>query len=342
MPRVVLGVCDPQGTYCTKVAVAVISLLQHTSARVKIEILHDKTLSKKNMKLLEELCCLYGSLIDFHEVKIPSCLTKLHSLRYITVGTLFRLFIPSIFSQEDKIIYIDGDVFVQLDITSLWSIDMQGKSIAAVKDVPETRYRYFSNRYYRKFHIDPENYFNAGVLLLNCKQIQKKYNFPDVGIKILETYPHLIFADQDVLNIVFSKDIMILPNKYNIQAVFSNSPAEKRELIQQQGIIHFSGYIKPWGSADRFVCKKYLAYLAQTPWGKNIELLIDEASRIPEIYASRITVEDILLNRLNNLSLKNRLLCLLRAISPNWLYEREKTLLRKIKDKFLYNCLYRD
>ena len=49
---------------------------------------------------------------------------KLYTRDYYTNTTYFRLFIPNLYPQYDKVIYLDGDTVVLGDISELYNIDM--------------------------------------------------------------------------------------------------------------------------------------------------------------------------------------------------------------------------
>ncbi|XP_039047409.1 probable galacturonosyltransferase 15 isoform X2 [Hibiscus syriacus] len=55
----------------------------------------------------------------------PGCLSLMDHL---------RIYIPELFPELDKIVFLDDDVVVQHDISSLWTLDLNGKAIGAVVD----------------------------------------------------------------------------------------------------------------------------------------------------------------------------------------------------------------
>ena len=97
-------------------------------------------------------------------------------------------------------------------------------AIGAVKDV---NYSFFKRR--------PElngvnDYFNAGVLLINMKQygsIMSKYNLREF---ITKDY---LFADQDILNIIFKNNKIILSPVYN--------SVNRVRMVSPSGLIRWMG-----------------------------------------------------------------------------------------------------
>ncbi|KAL9239716.1 hypothetical protein vseg_014011 [Gypsophila vaccaria] len=71
-----------------------------------------------------------SSLTDFHWLSpYESLLEKQNSSdpRYLSPLNHLRFHLPEIFPQLDKIVFLDHDVVVQRDLSSLWAVDMKGK-----------------------------------------------------------------------------------------------------------------------------------------------------------------------------------------------------------------------
>lgn len=66
-----------------------------------------------------------GSYERYMEALWPSCLSLMNNL---------RIYIPELFPELDKIVFLDDDVVVQHDLSSLWELDLDGKVIGAVVD----------------------------------------------------------------------------------------------------------------------------------------------------------------------------------------------------------------
>lgn len=54
---------------------------------------------------------------------------------YISIETYFRFFIPRIFDQYDKIIYLDADILVLDDLSMLYNENIDGCYAGAVQDL---------------------------------------------------------------------------------------------------------------------------------------------------------------------------------------------------------------
>ncbi len=134
---------------------------------------------------------------------------------YCTPYTLLRLLADLIPEIPDKILYLDIDMMVGGDIAKLYNIDIEGYEYAAVKEK------------YGCWLIRPD-YINAGMLLLNIKEI-KKTGLLQKARKLIQT-KKMLFADQDAIFWSTTKK-KILPRIYNEQSKFN-----KKDTI----ICHFA------------------------------------------------------------------------------------------------------
>ena len=173
---------------------------------------------------------------------------------HISRATYFRLLIPGFLqSVTDRILYLDSDLLVLQDLLPLWQTDLGDFPVAAV---PELAF------------INPDNdylIFNAGVLLLNV-------NFwieNDLTHKALhyaqQNADKIVYWDQDVLNYIFQKNWLPLPEKWNLLSAHFATATPITDL----GIIHYTGSLKPWHYHCTHPLKnKYFMYLRKTPWKK--------------------------------------------------------------------------
>ena len=103
---------------------------------------------------------------------------------YCSPYTLLRLLADLVPGMPDKLLYLDADILFQRDIRLLYDKDVSHVEYAAARD------------HYGKYLISPD-YINAGVLLLNMKNIRRTGLFMKAR-KLLQT-KKLIFADQSAI-----------------------------------------------------------------------------------------------------------------------------------------------
>lgn len=120
---------------------------------------------------------------------------------YCSPYTLLRLFADNVEGMPEKLLYLDVDILFNRDIALLYDIDVEGYEYAAARD------------HYGKYLLNP-NYINAGVLLLNMKEIRKTGLLEKARKLIKEK--KLLFADQSALYRSTTRKKM-LPQRFNDQ-----------------------------------------------------------------------------------------------------------------------------
>ena len=110
---------------------------------------------------------------------------------YCSPYTLLRLLADLVPGMPDKLLYLDADILFQRDIRLLYDKDVSHVEYAAARD------------HYGKYLISPD-YINAGVLLLNMKNIRRTGLFMKAR-KLLQT-KKLIFVVRH-----FSRRLFYLP-----------------------------------------------------------------------------------------------------------------------------------
>ena len=269
--RVVLAVYDPEGTYSQHAGVVMASIFERTQNPVCVHILHEETLTARNRSLLNETAEIFAQAAEFHDVsayirQLGDETVQIAQKTLWSVGMLFRLAITDILPM-DKVIYLDCDVVVNMDIRELWDIPVDDCSCAGV---PDTISRFSSTALrMRLMGCDPRKYINSGVLLMNIPRIKKKSNIRQV-IKWFKRYRHYTkFPDQDLINSRFRGEIKFLESRFN--NCDSNLRAAFCDDINAPGVagsILHANLTKPWsapkGSAvDRLYWRSFL----KTPWG---------------------------------------------------------------------------
>lgn len=279
--QVALAFCDPKGTYSRHAAVTMASIFANTSASVCVYIIHDDTLTEYNQSQLRAAADSFGQEVRFINVenmldedRIDVSKLTLDGAR----GTLFRLLIPDLID-VDRIIYLDCDIVVNMDIREFWNVPLGDNAVAAVRDVWTLNYLDGSplpwrlGKAWECMGIARYSYFNAGVLYMNLKKIRASYDFLNQVSDFYAKYKKSItLADQDCLNYIFAGDSLILDEKFN--HIRTDKVSSKDDLTGS--IWHMAGGVaKPWAMYARpYVDDLYWQYLMKTPYCSSAEELI--------------------------------------------------------------------
>ena len=232
-------------SYAPFLAAALYSAIENASAQnhYKAIILH-QDVSEENRRRIEALAR------DWFEIEFVPMRQGLESITdrmgnrlrcdYFTLTIYFRLFIPAMFPEFDKAIYIDSDVVVPGDLAELYHIDLGDNYIGAcpdfsIADVPPlVRYTV------EAVGMEPGKYVNSGVLLMNLKALREK-ELDKHFLRLLNTYQFdSIAPDQDYLNAMCRGRIHYLDECWDTMPNDSKPPLEAPKLI------HYNLFSKPW------------------------------------------------------------------------------------------------
>ncbi len=197
----------------------------------------------------------------------------------------FRFFAPSLFSQYDRIVYLDSDMIALSDIATLFAEDLRGNILGACRDVMfEEEFR--ANRgtpaaaYPENIlGLTPEDgYFNTGTLLLDLNAMRSQH-IQEKLFETLKTIDSPSLPDQDIFNAVCKGRVHFLDIAWNLHDWMAD-PAETctkfhfareetkefcRHSRQRRNILHFSEQ-KPWRNAySGSLGGEYWRHAAQTP-----------------------------------------------------------------------------
>ena len=233
--------------YAPYLHVALISLIKNASKdrRYKIIVVYQE-LNEENRNNLAKLVEDYPNFemeFKFMKQSLDMITDRIENrLRsdYFTMTIYFRIFIPDMYPEYDKAIYIDSDIIVPGDISELYDTDMHDNLIGvvtdgSVNDVPELQ-RYMTE----SLGLKLGDYFNSGMLLMNMKEL-RNVHLAEHFLYLLNKY-HFdsVAPDQDYLNSMCYGKIEYLDSCWDAM------PNRNKPEIENPKIIHYNLFDKPW------------------------------------------------------------------------------------------------
>lgn len=192
---------------------------------------------------------------------------------YINISTYFRLLIPALLADLEKVIYLDCDVVVNGSLRELWNTDISSYAVAGVRDRINDCVRVYNRLRYPM----QDGYLNAGVLLINLKRWREDGIF-EKAVSIARTMPkQLKNHDQDIINLIYHDSKFFVDFKYNLLEYYMYTEdwlyldrkyyPEIEMACHAPVIVHFCMPQKPW----HYECinpyqEKFLKYMRMTPW----------------------------------------------------------------------------
>lgn len=198
--------------------------------------------------------------IDFVDVtdKMKSIADKLPIRDYYSNTTYFRLFIPDMFPQYCKALYIDSDTIVVGNIAELYDHKL-GKLYAGVCPDRVVAQTDILGDYVEKvLGVKRTRYFNAGVMLMNCSQFRENHLL-DEFLEMLHVYLFVVAQDQDYLNLICKNQVLYIEPKWNAQ-VYGELACPEEEV----GLFHFNMAAKPWHYEDCRLAEYFWKYAKKT------------------------------------------------------------------------------
>ena len=163
--------------YIPYLSVCIASLIDHVNPKnnyrihvlytdiKKDELINIKTLETKNVEI---------DLFNMKE-KIDPYRKKFANkvkLTHFPITIYLRMFIPSLFPEYDKAIYLDSDIVLNDDIAKMYKVNLKDNLLGGCVDtsVIDTP---FADYYEKYVGVSRYNYINSGVLLLNMKKLRE-------------------------------------------------------------------------------------------------------------------------------------------------------------------------
>lgn len=245
---------------------------QHAPARVHVHFLHDDDLSADLLKQLGGFVTHLGA--HWEPCRVDEARRNLlpDHARYGR-GAWYRIFLPQLLPQLDRILYLDADMIIADRLDELWTTELDGYAVAAVSN---PLYPEMSTAFLQDLGVPSVCcYFNSGMLLLNLQDWRQQRHteavlaFIRAGVA-LDSWP-----DQNALNAVLWQRCKLLPPRWNTLSIFFEleparlcySATEITQARRAPAIIHFIGHYKPWHYRSKHPFRQlYFKHLEQTPW----------------------------------------------------------------------------
>lgn len=260
-----------------------------TPRSVTIHILHDNTLTQDNREKFVYIAGRYGQLVKFYNVekicadKIAEFKNKMSAIEnsVYSVGTLYRFVIMNLFPAEiEKVIYLDSDTIVNLDINELWQIALDDAPLAGVSEQANGVPPQILFALCRAGLVADEKYFNAGVLVMNLKILRNEQEKIRAGLTFVAENPQCKFFDQDIFNYCFAAQSLIIPIKFNRLVDYARLAGEK---FVGEKIYHYVGNAANFNLRDAF-SRLWMEYFLKTAWF-NPEVMLRIYDCLQELHA---------------------------------------------------------
>ena len=262
------------GDYLPHAAAMVASIVANVEEPdLHLHLLHDGQLPPEGLAAFADMATGFGVRLRTHRVE-DGRLDGIPTAGFTTKASWYRVFLPELLPEVDRLLYLDADLLVLDSLRPLRDVELGPGYLAAVTNVFEPVH---VHRPAQLGLRGPDAYFNAGVLLVDLDRMRTDGMADAVLDYARANAPRLLWRDQDALNVVMGEGRVALHPRWNCmnsvmefeEASRVFGPEAVEDARRHPAIRHFEGpsINKPWHRlADPASQRLYRAYRRDTPW----------------------------------------------------------------------------
>ncbi|MDR2281871.1 MAG: glycosyltransferase family 8 protein [Sphingobacterium sp.] len=238
-------------SYLIPTSVCIVSMLSSSDEKDCFDIIllltEDLTIREKSALQL-----LAPERISFEFLIMSDMDLDIYVDEKFTIAASYRLLIPDLLPELERVIYVDSDMIIRQNIAKLYrEVDLSDHYLAGVYEATLD----FQEEYIKGIGCELGQYFNSGFLMMNLAKLRED----DMVSKFLKYAKNdqLQFPDQDVLNQLCNDKFLPLAPVYNsirtffiedYKSDFLRYYSEKDwDDVKVYGTVHYTGP-KPWNS----------------------------------------------------------------------------------------------
>lgn len=191
---------------------------------------------------------------------------------HVTISALLKFDICELIPEYDKLLYLDGDLVIRGDVSSLYNMDLQGKHAAVVKN--------------SRGILDGSDYFFSGLILFDAARMRND-GMRDELIATRKSLGRRNAMDMTAFNIVLENKVIFIDPKFDCplgrveyerkyyrireyNAFYRTNYKNWKDLLDQSLIIHYCGAEKPWKYSFGWCNKEWKYYYDLSPYKNEI------------------------------------------------------------------------
>ncbi len=227
--------------YAPYLSVTLRSLIENSSnenvydINILIEELSDRNVKSILTMQTENVKIKFVSVTE----KLRALCRKLHMRDYYTKATYYRFFIPELFPECEKGLYLDCDIVLTADAAELYHTELGDNYIAAIPEEFITDVEVFGLYSEKVLGVPRQEYINAGILVMNLEMMRRDH-VKEQFASLLERVTYRVAQDQDYLNVICKDKTVILDKTWN------RTPMPYADRTVMPKIAHYKINFKPW------------------------------------------------------------------------------------------------
>lgn len=247
--------------YAPFLAVALRSIVTHISDSYtyRVHVLVQELSDQHRESLLAmQTEHLSVEFVDVRE-KLKTVGQSFHLRDYYSLATYYRFFIPDMFPEYDRGLYLDSDIIVNADIATLFFTPLGDGLVAGAVEEVMTHVDVFGTYAEVVLGIPRNEYVNAGVLLMNLAAL-RHVHIEKRLLSMMRDYTFKVTQDQDYMNVLCRGRITYFSTAWNCTAFTERAG----EALPQ--LAHFKINWKPWHYTGVAFEDAFWQYAKETPY----------------------------------------------------------------------------
>lgn len=252
----------------TGVAIYSLAESKNTDTEYKVYIIMAECSEEGKRRIQKAECSgvnitiIEASLDKYRDIK---------QLAHIPIACLLKFNICDLVSDQDKLIYLDGDILIRGDLTALYNYDLEENILAGVPSL---------DMIYEKKKL-----VNAGILLFDAKKMRDEH-MADKLIAQRRSLGDRGSMDQQTFNLMLSNRMGFLPFVYNVipnkilgdekkeytvsklNELYGVSYLKKKDMANDAVIWHYATGGKPWKYSFVPCADEWYQCYLKSPYGE--------------------------------------------------------------------------
>lgn len=237
-----------------------------------IYILASPDVNEEDKAMLKEQVALVSPASRISFIEMGDKFEGGYEIREISTACYYRLMIPWLIPNVDKIIYADVDIIFKTSLKELFEIDLKENYVAG--SYPNTSDGWKAmQKYFEKIGADYKAYINSGLLVINSK-LQREQNLESRYNELAKN--NYLYQDQDIINIVCKGRIAHFNRRFNLMPKYYGNDNKQSDCV-----IHYVGD-KPWKTFSYAWAEWWEVYKKSIFWDASFYRAISERILSPK------------------------------------------------------------
>lgn len=225
--------------YLKPTVVMLYSLFLQEQGEITVYLAYEDLTDEELKGLRQFVCAFEGKRLETLYVG-TSFKEEVASRNGILVETYYRIIGWGMLPESvERILYLDVDLIVQKPLQSLYQMELGDHLFAVCEDIFGKINGFHEANKRRLLIPEDGNYFNAGVMLVNVKELRRTGEVEKILERVYRDYERYEYNDQDVLNEMYQDRLIYVGwDQYNCPPAwyYLNRKAAER------GVLEFADY----------------------------------------------------------------------------------------------------